>query len=294
MRGRYHFLLACIIFSGCIRRDPYREVKLENSLLWEISGNGLKSPSYLFGTNHLVGKRFADSLPVIGEKFKSCSAVVGEIVIDTTNTHKARPNWLLTENGLLQIFTFKEFSAIAESLKHNAGLNLITFNNLKPAGIQLLFLKAIAPKSISASNPSLDQYFQDEGRKRGDKIIGLETFDFQSDLIFGAPIELQKKQLLSTVAHLDQARQNIDSLNKFYCLQDINRSAKLLLVNQGSTQEEMDKMIKNRDLNWLNKLPEIIKQQPTFIAVGVAHLLWDCGLINQLRLKGFTVKPVKI
>ena len=28
--------------------------KLENTLLWEISGNGLKSPSYLFGTMHLL------------------------------------------------------------------------------------------------------------------------------------------------------------------------------------------------------------------------------------------------
>src|SRR5215216_3400244 len=29
-------------------------VKLENTLLWEITGNGLKSPSYLFGTMHLL------------------------------------------------------------------------------------------------------------------------------------------------------------------------------------------------------------------------------------------------
>jgi uncharacterized protein YbaP (TraB family) len=67
-----------------------------------------------------------------------------------------------------------------------------------------------------------------------------------------------------------------------------------MLVDQGFTQEETDKMIKDRDLNWVNKMPGIIKQQPTFIAVGAAHLLWDCGLINQLRLKGFTVKAVKI
>jgi uncharacterized protein YbaP (TraB family) len=294
MKRLCYFLLVCLILPGCIHREHYRNVKLENSLLWEISGNGLKSPSYLFGTNHFIGKKFADSLPTIYEKFKTCKEVVGEIVIDTADSHKVRSNWLLTGNGLLQIFTFKEFSIIAESLRRNTGLNLINYNNLKPAGVELLFLKAIAPKSISAFNPSLDQYFQDEGRKHGDKIIGLETFDFQSDLIFGAPIELQKKHLLSTVAHLDQARKNIRSLFKFYNLQDINGSSNLMLVDQGFTQEETDKMIKDRDLNWVNKMPGIIKQQPTFIAVGAAHLLWDCGLINQLRLKGFTVKAVKI
>ncbi len=284
----------CVVLAGCVHHKPYHNVKLESSLLWEISGKGLKSPSYLFGTNHFIGKKFADSLPTIYEKFKTCKAVVGEIIIDTADIRKVRSNWLLKGNGLLEIFTFKEFSTIAQSLKRNAGLNLINFSNLKPAGVELLFLKAIAPKFISATNPSLDQYFQDEGRKHGDKIIGLETFDFQNDLIFGAPIELQKKHLLSTVAHLNRERENIDSLFKFYNRQDLNDSANLMLTNQGFTQEEMDKMIKDRNLNWLNKLQGIIKKQPTFIAVGVAHLLWDCGLINQLRLKGFTVKPVKI
>ncbi|MFD1601440.1 TraB/GumN family protein [Flavobacterium artemisiae] len=28
--------------------------KLENSLLWEVSGNGLSKPSYLYGTVHMI------------------------------------------------------------------------------------------------------------------------------------------------------------------------------------------------------------------------------------------------
>ena len=32
------------------------ESKLEKSLLWEISGNGIESPSYLYGTIHIIGK----------------------------------------------------------------------------------------------------------------------------------------------------------------------------------------------------------------------------------------------
>jgi len=71
------------------------------------------------------------------------------------------------------------------------------------------------------------------------------------------------------------------------------------MVNAALTEKSVspdlsDKMLKNRNLDWMTKAPDIIKEQPTFIVVGAAHLVGQYGLINQLRLKGYTVKAVKI
>jgi uncharacterized protein YbaP (TraB family) len=41
------------IFSGTIHAQK-KAPKLENSLLWEVSGNGLSKPSYLYGTIHMI------------------------------------------------------------------------------------------------------------------------------------------------------------------------------------------------------------------------------------------------
>src|SRR3954468_16709895 len=50
--------------SSTASKKPPEKVS-ENTLLWQISGNGLKKPSYIFGTMHLLCKddaRLGDSL----------------------------------------------------------------------------------------------------------------------------------------------------------------------------------------------------------------------------------------
>ncbi|MFN3315900.1 MAG: TraB/GumN family protein, partial [Raineya sp.] len=57
-------------------------LELENSVFWEISGNGLKKPSYLFGTHHLYPAENIKKNDLIKEKINACQAVVGEIAMD--------------------------------------------------------------------------------------------------------------------------------------------------------------------------------------------------------------------
>ena len=50
-----------LVSSGChpskkLEYSPDTIVPTDQSLLWRISGNGLKQPSYLFGTIHLIPK----------------------------------------------------------------------------------------------------------------------------------------------------------------------------------------------------------------------------------------------
>ncbi|MEJ7626238.1 MAG: hypothetical protein WKF35_05210 [Ferruginibacter sp.] len=37
----------------------------ENSLLWEVTGKGLKKPSYLFGTYHFLSCGFIDTIRAV-------------------------------------------------------------------------------------------------------------------------------------------------------------------------------------------------------------------------------------
>jgi uncharacterized protein YbaP (TraB family) len=51
------------------------------------------------------------------------------------------------------------------------------------------------------------------------------------------------------------------------------------------------KMLDKRNANWVQNLTQVVKDQSAFIAVGVAHLGGDLGVIL-LREKGYTVKPI--
>ena len=48
-------------------------------LLWEISGNGLQKPSYLFGTHHIAPLAVLDSVKGFNEALTSVDKVYGEM-----------------------------------------------------------------------------------------------------------------------------------------------------------------------------------------------------------------------
>ena len=52
MKLKISFLLFTIAFIGM----SFAQTKRHQGLLWEISGNGLKTPSYLYGTMHVANK----------------------------------------------------------------------------------------------------------------------------------------------------------------------------------------------------------------------------------------------
>lgn len=55
----------------------------EKTLLWEISGNGLKKKSYLFGTYHLVNNGLLDHYPSVTKAMRKSKNIVVETVIDS-------------------------------------------------------------------------------------------------------------------------------------------------------------------------------------------------------------------
>jgi uncharacterized protein len=64
-----NFLLAmiCLLCSAMLTAQ---QIKTDNSLLWKVSGNGLKKPSYLFGTCHFLSSGFVDTMQAVKNAYK--------------------------------------------------------------------------------------------------------------------------------------------------------------------------------------------------------------------------------
>ena len=52
---------------------------VQAQLLYKISGNGLKAPSYVIGTYHLAPVSFTDSIPGLKAALNAAEQVYGEI-----------------------------------------------------------------------------------------------------------------------------------------------------------------------------------------------------------------------
>ncbi len=68
------------------------------------------------------------------------------------------------------------------------------------------------------------------------------------------------------------------------------------LYKQTESEEDFSEyegvLINNRNTDWVSTIISEAYQKPTFFAFGAAHLAGENGVINLLRKKGYTVKPV--
>lgn len=76
--------LALILLAAFPLQLPAQDQDNTNTLLWEISGNGLEKPSYLYGTMHVYDRRAFDFSDSVLIKFQQCSAFAAELDFDNT------------------------------------------------------------------------------------------------------------------------------------------------------------------------------------------------------------------
>jgi uncharacterized protein YbaP (TraB family) len=62
--------------------------------------------------------------------------------------------------------------------------------------------------------------------------------------------------------------------------------------NYSAIADYQDKLLDNRNKNWIPKIKAYAKEQPTFFGVGAGHLAGENGVINLLRKSGYKVSAV--
>ena len=88
-----------------------------------------------------------------------------------------------------------------------------------------------------------------------------------------------------------------DFISAAYFAQDLERLGELMEEESeevcGSTKEELERLLYNRNDNWLRQMPAIMADKPTFFAVGAGHLTGDRGVLEGLRKAGYKVESVR-
>lgn len=298
-----HKTLSLLLFLS-ISLSSCAKPKQETGLLWKISGNNLEQPSYLFGTHHLAPLSFLDSIDGLHEAFVSTEQTIGEL--DMSN--EGEKQMLLMTASLMpegysysKLLNSEDQKTLDETLKEYVGVGLDQLEQMKPAMLNTLISVMIYKKTYPSDEESIsmDEYFQNEARNRYQQTLGLETVQDQiAVLLEGETIEKQAESLLCSIKNVDYAIKQMDRLMTAYYAQDLTAMAKLYEEDDPnhpcpSTQEEKDELNKDRNIKWMEKLPEMINKKSSFIAVGCLHLVGQDGLINRLRKEGYTVEPVK-
>lgn len=286
------FLLAgCGIWLLAIAAMSQKNVS-ENTLLWEVSGNGLKQPSYIFGTMHLMcaaDTKLSDNLKTV---IKESDQIYFEIDMDNFMEMLGAMKYLkMNGNKKLQdLLTEEEYKKVKDYFVKNPGIiPLDMMQYFKPYFISSM----ISEKSMAcAKEGGMEQSIMEESKQYKKEIKGLETVEFQASVFDSIPYELQAKELVKYLDSADKNNDNTKELIAVYKSQDLKKIQELTEKEEGGTSQFMDLLLYNRNTDWVQKISNIIPGGKVLFAVGAAHLPGEKGLINQLRKKGFTLKPM--
>lgn len=145
-----YFLTAalCLVSSSILFAQNTKE---ENSLLWKVSGKGLKKPSYLFGTYHFLSGGFADTMQAVKTAYAVSDAVVGELVIDSTIQGPMTEASVLHGTTLQKLLPDTVYRKTSAWFKQEAGLDLIKLDQLNPVPVMTVALAITQQKYFQTS-----------------------------------------------------------------------------------------------------------------------------------------------
>ncbi len=262
----------------------------QNSLLWEISGNGMKDTSYLYGTIHFPNKKYFYVNPKVHEIKSKVDVGVFEIILSQDSLAFISYALIAKEGERLSdICSKQEQVEVFEYLQDNLGMEKLIANNFKPIALTTSILQAFMPPDTTGA---VDELFQMDFKRLGKPVVSLESIAFQSKLLTGMPVDEQKKELLDLIHNQDSLVQSIHELDSVYMAQDLKGIS--VLLDDLKAEEYFSKELLNdtRNLKMIDKIPGIINNQSALICAGAAHLGGELGLLNLLKNRGYIVKPI--
>jgi uncharacterized protein YbaP (TraB family) len=263
----------------------------ENSLLWRISGNGLKKPSYLYGTYHSRDSRahqFGDSVLV---KLAQADLVIVESITDENQDKKGLFKLMMMDGVRLEdLLSKKDYNYVKTQVFKRLGLmGVLFFNDMKP-----LFTSVMATEKNTRNEMPLtvDDFIKEEGKKQGKKIAALETFEEAMSAIDNIPLKEQAKMLVESFEEYDEQATMGDSLTKMYQRQDLKGMYDYYNSMKNLPMSFEKGLVEDRNKKFVEGLVPYLKENSVFCAVGTLHLPGKTGMISLLRKKGYTVEPI--
>ncbi|CAN5140150.1 TraB/GumN family protein [soil metagenome] len=298
MKRRFlHYTSLILSITGlisCQGKSQLPAAPDNKSLLWEVSGNNLQKPAYIFGTMHLL----CASDAALSDNLKNVITASDTIYFEVDMDDLAQllggftAGKMKHDTTLSDLYTPEEYTRVKTFFDaHRMGAMLQMFGTMQPMLISALVYQAALPCTEA---DGMEMNIMKLAHSEKKEIKGLETVAFQASVLESIPYTKQAKELLNSIDSLDATKKETDEMLKLYKEQDVEKLLDYSLKSEGGTTSDVQEvMIDNRNRNWIAQFPEITKDKQILIAVGAGHLGGKAGLLQLLREKGYTIRAIK-
>lgn len=290
-------LLGLLTFAGCAQKGiDIKSSGGNNTLLWKISGNGLKQPSYLFGTIHMLCKEDA----VLSKNMEKIIQHVDEIYLEVDMDNMMEMFTVMTkmkmlgDTSLQDLLTKEDYEKVKEYFTtKETMLPFSMLETMKPFFAASTLQQGDLPCDAMAV---MEQVIMEAAKGHKKEIKGLESMSFQAGILDSIPYKLQAEQLLSYIKNeetgKDTAANETEEMLKAYNDQDLVKLEAMINKSDIAVSSFTEILLYNRNRNWVKKLKELLIEKSLLIAVGAGHLPGEQGVIELLRKAGYKVEPI--
>jgi uncharacterized protein YbaP (TraB family) len=261
----------------------------DKGLLFEISGNNLQKPSYIFGTMHLLCEGDFEMSEEMISKIQYSEILAMEMDLDDpTMAFKMIGKMKMKgDTSLSDLMPKARYDSLKSYLKDSLNLPPMMFQKTKPFLIYSLILTKLLPcKTLMLENEIMNI-------GKGKKLLGLETLDFQMGLMDKMSYQLQADYLLETLSDKKKSIREFQEMAEAYKKRDLEILLKSIDAEKGMMADFENEMLHKRNIAWIPEIKKLISEKTTFIAVGAGHLGGQKGVLQLLKNEGYTLKVIE-
>ncbi len=286
------FLFGFVLNYGHCQNNP-------KTLLWKVTKANSNKISYLFGTFHQVNPDFFDSLAIATNYLKRSEILFvesynSETAIDSNKITSEFNSW--NKDKWKSKLKPSQFDIFEKFIKSEWGNEKIY--SMPP--IQLMFIlqyiyfQGVCDTINRKSYEPMDDRITSIALSNKLIVVGLDENQL---LDIKKSSEQDKALSLKNTIHINE------QYMKYILEKNINNStAKFLFdykkFNLNYSLNKRSKALKvllnDRNNKWMKKISNQFKMKNCFVAIGIRHLFYKTGLIQQLRQQGYKVEPIEI
>lgn len=290
-------LAILLIFSLNVTVQAQSTTQKYPSLLWEITGNGLKKPSYLFGTMHVSSKKVFHLSDSFFIALRNADVVALELNPDIwqeqmvkLDREKANYTRFYSDrnirSGYINENTFRPekdyLPAIKRALQES------------PMVINSLLYRSMEYRQDYEEDTFLDMYIYQTGKKLGKRASGVENYYEMDRLTMEAVVDRSKEKTKKKRPSFDYDDDVNGKSDEAYRKGDLDMLDSLQRLTETS-EAFTEKFLYKRNEIQGNSMDTIMKKgKSLFVGVGAAHLPGERGVIEWLRKKGYRLRPIRM
>jgi uncharacterized protein len=265
----------------------------DNTLLYEVSGNGLSQPSYLYGTFHLVCPNDLILTDATKKAVSDAQQLYLEIDMDDPAMQSSMMKGMMMPAGktIKDYISADDYTLLDNYLKSGMGMGLAQIGGMKPIAIY----SVMTMSALGCQPASYDLTLMQMANKDKKEVLGLERLDDQMAVFDKIPMEKQVSMLVDMARKPNEVKDELNKLLAAYKNQNLPEMMKQIKESKydGGLEDFEADLLEKRNQNWIPVIEKAAKDKPTMFAFGAGHLGGDKGVINLLRKKGYVVKGVK-